>query len=198
MSISLSKGQKISLEKGRGLSKVFMGCGWDPAKAPSKKGFLGSIFGGGGADEIDLDASVIVLDENKALIDLVWFQQLTSKDGAITHSGDNLTGEGDGDDETIYVDLARLDVRAEYLVFTVNSFRGQTFNEVDNAFARLVDDTNQVEICRFTLTEKGQHTGVVMASLERTRAGWEMTAHGKPANGRTASDMSNIAKNIVQ
>lgn len=197
MSISLSKGQKISLEKDRGLSKVFMGCGWDPAQAPAKKGFLSSIFGGGGADEIDLDASVIVLDENKSAIDVVWFQQLKSKDGAIKHSGDNLTGEGDGDDETIYVDLTALDARAKYLVFTVNSFRGQTFNEVDNAFARLVDDTNQAEICRFTLTEKGQHTGVVMASLEKTGAGWEMTAHGKPANGRTAADMENTAKNIV-
>lgn len=198
MSISLSKGQKISLEKDRGLSRVFMGCGWDPAQVPAKKkGFFESLLGGGAAaDEIDLDASVIVLDENKSSLDVVWFQQLTSKDGAIKHSGDNLTGEGDGDDETIYVELTTLDARAKYLVFIVNSFRGQTFDEVDNAFARLVDDTNQSEICRFTLTEKGRHTGVVMASLEKTSAGWEMTAHGKPANGRTAADMANIAKNI--
>lgn len=199
MSISLSKGQQISLEKDRGLKRIFMGCGWDPAQAPAKKGFLGGIFGGssGAADEIDLDASVIMLDANKSAIDVVWFRQLESNDGAIRHSGDNLTGEGDGDDETIYVDLTSLDPRAKYLVFTVNSFRGQTFNEVDNAFARLVDDDARKEICRFTLTEKGQHTGVVMASLEKTSAGWVMTAHGTPANGRTAADMANVASNIV-
>ncbi len=192
MSISLSKGQTISLEKSSGLTKIFMGCGWDPAQ-PKKKGFFGSLLGGGAADEIDLDASVIVFDENKQSIDLVWFQQLKSKDGSILHSGDNLTGEGDGDDETIYVDLDNLDARAKYLVFTVNSFRGQTFDEVDNAFARLVDDRSKSEICRYTLNEKGRHTGVMMASMEKTSAGWQMTAHGTPTNGRTAKELVGAA-----
>ncbi len=192
MSISLSKGQTLSLEKDSGLSKVFMGCGWDPAK-PEKKGFFSSLLGGGGADEIDLDASVIVFDANKNAIDLVWFQQLKSKDNAIKHSGDNLTGEGDGDDEIIYVDLKALDSRAKYLVFTVNSFRGQTFDEVDNAFARLVDQSKNAEICRYTLAEKGRHTGVVMASMEKTGSGWQLTAHGTPTNGRTAHDLADAA-----
>ncbi|MGY9047051.1 MAG: TerD family protein, partial [Rhodobacterales bacterium] len=167
MSISLAKGQTVSLEKNSGLTKVLMGCGWDPAQ-PKKKGFLGSLLGGGAAADIDLDASVIVFDDAKQAIDLVWFKQLKSNDGSIRHSGDNLTGEGDGDDETIAVDLTALDTRAKYLVFTVNSFRGQTFDEVDNAFARLVDDSKNTEICRYTLTEKGRHTGVVMASMEKT------------------------------
>jgi tellurium resistance protein TerZ len=192
MSISLSKGQTISLEKSSGLTKVFMGCGWDPAQ-PKKKSFFGRLLGGGASEEIDLDASVIVFDENKQSIDLVWFQQLKSKDGSILHSGDNLTGEGEGDDETIYVDLASLDTRAKYLVFTVNSFRGQTFDEVDNAFARLVDDRSKSEICRYTLNEKGQHTGVVMASMEKTSAGWQMTAHGTTTNGRTAKELVGAA-----
>ena len=192
MSISLSKGQTISLEKNSGLKKVFMGCGWDPAQPP-KKGFFSSLFGGGGADEIDLDASVIVFDEGKQAIDLVWFQQLRSKDGAIHHSGDNLTGEGEGDDETIFVDLSVLDSRAKYLVFTVNSFQGQTFDEVDNAFARLVDDRNNSEICRYSLKEQGSHTGVVMASMEKTSSGWQMTAHGTPTNGRTAQELVGAA-----
>jgi len=164
-----------------------------PLPQPKKKGFLSSLLGGGAADEIDLDASVIVFDENKQSIDLVWFQQLKSKDGSIRHSGDNLTGEGDGDDETIYVDLGSLDKRAKYLVFTVNSFRGQTFDEVDNAFARLVDDRSQSEICRYMLNEKGRHTGVVMASMEKTSAGWQMTAHGTPTNGRTAQELVSAA-----
>jgi len=192
MSISLAKGQTVSLEKESGLTTVFMGCGWDPAQ-PKKKGFLCGLLGGGGAEDIDLDASVIIFDEAKEAIDLVWFKQLKSKDGSVKHSGDNLTGEGDGDDETIYVDLKSLDPRAKYLVFTVNSFRGQTFDEVDNAFARLVDGSKNSEICRYTLTEKGRHTGVVMASMEKTASGWQMTAHGTPTNGRTAQELVGAA-----
>jgi tellurium resistance protein TerZ len=85
MSISLAKGQTVSLEKDSGLSKVFMGCGWDPAQ-PKKKGFFASLLGGGAADDIDLDASVIVFDADKKQLDVVWFQQLKSKDGSINHS----------------------------------------------------------------------------------------------------------------
>ena len=187
MSVSLSKGQTISLEKNTGLSKVFMGCGWDPAQ-PQKKGFLGGLLSSK-VEEIDLDASVILFDGNKQPIDLVWFQQLASKDGSIRHSGDNLTGEGDGDDEIIHVDLTALPASVQYLVFTVNSFRGQTFDEVENAFARLVDQSNNTEICRYTLTEKGRHTGVIMASMEKTASGWQLTAHGNPAQGATAQDL---------
>lgn len=199
MSISLSKGQTISLAKegeSGGLTKVFMGCGWDPAQ-PKKKGFLGGLLGGGGVEEIDLDASVIMLDASKDLVDLVWFQQLQSGDGSVRHGGDNLTGEGDGDDEVIYVDLQSLPRNVKYLVFTVNSFRGQTFNEVDNAFARLVDETNGKEICRYSLTEQGSHTGVIMASMEETSEGWKMTAHGKPAGGRSVQDLANVAAAVL-
>lgn len=188
MGISLSKGQTISLDKGdKGLTKIFMGLGWDPVK---KGGFFGRMMGG---DSIDLDASVIVLDANKSMIDAVSFSQLKSRDGAIRHGGDNLTGDGDGDDEVIYVDLANLNPKAQHLVFTVNSFRGQTFDEVDNAFARLVDETTGEELCRYTLTEKGRHTGVVMAVVSKTASGWDMKAVGKPAQGRTVRDMTQDA-----
>ncbi|MFT5894053.1 MAG: tellurium resistance protein TerZ [bacterium] len=196
MSISLAKGQTVSLEKDSGLSKVFMGCGWDPAQ-PKKKGFFASLLGGGAADDIDLDASVIVFDADKKQLDVVWFQQLKSKDGSINHSGDNLTGEGEGDDETIYVDLKALNSAAKYLVFTVNSFRGQTFDEVENAFARLVDQSKNAEICRYTLTEKGRNTGVVMASMEKTGSGWQLTAHGTPSNGQTAADLASAALAVI-
>ena len=198
MAISLTKGQTISLEKTKpGLSKVRMGLGWDPAKKQKSGGFLGGLFGGGGASSIDLDASVIVMDSGKDTIDTVSFRQLTSRDGAIRHGGDNLTGEGDGDDEVIYVDLGKLDPRAAHLVFTVNSFRGQTFDEVDNAFARLVDDGADAEICRYTLTEQGRHTGVIMATLSRAGATWEMTAHGTPGSGRTVEDMAQDARAVL-
>lgn len=202
MTISLAKGQSLSLAKNHpGLTRVFMGLGWDPAKPASSGGFLGRMFGGGGSGggSIDLDASVIVYDAAKAEIDTVYFgtRDLTSKDGAIRHGGDNLTGEGDGDDEVIHVDLSRLDGRAAYLVFTVNSYRGQTFNEVDNAVARLVDETTDKEICSFTLREQGAHTGVIMASLSKGPDGWTMKAHGVPANGRTVQDISRAAKSLI-
>lgn len=195
MSISLSKGQTLSLAKNNpGLSRVFMGLGWDPVK---KKGFLGGLFGGGGGGAIDLDASVIVFDSGRNDIDTVFFRNLCSADGAIKHDGDNLTGEGDGDDEVIHVDLSRLDPRAAHLVFTVNSFRGQTFNEVDNAVARLVDETNGREICSFTLKEQGTHTGVVMASFSKGADGWTMKTHGKPASGRTVQDLVAASKSVI-
>ena len=198
MAISLSKGQTISLAKKNdsGLSKVFMGLGWDPVQKKSG-GFLSSLFGGGGADEIDLDASVILLDSSKQPVDTVSFGQLISKDGAIRHGGDNLTGEGEGDDEVIYVNLTDLPAHVTHLVFTVNSFRGQTFNEVENAFCRLVDETKNEELCRYTLTDQGGHTGVIMASMSKTSEGWTMTAHGKPCAGRTVNDLAQDAVSVV-
>ncbi len=191
MAVSLSKGQRISLEKagGGGLSKVRMGLGWDPVQAPKKKGFLGGLFGGGGAEDIDLDASCLLLDAQKNLLDVVWFRQLQSRDGSIKHSGDNLTGEGGGDDEIIFVDLGGLPANVAHLAFTVCSFRGQTFNEVEGAFCRLVDDSNNTELAKFNLSEKGAHTGVVMAIVSRDGAGWQMKAVGTPTAGAVANDM---------
>jgi tellurium resistance protein TerZ len=194
MTISLSKGQKLNLTKGSpGLSKVFMGLGWDVAK---KKGLFGKLFGGA-AENIDLDASVILFDAAKTAVDTVYFRQLKSEDGSVRHGGDNLTGAGDGDDEVIYVNLSTLPANVAYLVFTVNSFRGQTFNEVDNAVARLVNETNGQEICRYALHEQGAHTGVIMASMSKGPDGWTMTAHGKPCQGRTASDLAGDARSVI-
>jgi tellurium resistance protein TerZ len=195
MTISLTKGQSLSLAKSSpGLTRVFMGLGWDPVK---KGGFLGGLFGGGSGGSIDLDASVIVFDAAKNAIETVYFRNLKSANGAIKHDGDNLTGDGDGDDEVIHVDLSRLDARAAHLVFTVNSFRGQTFKEVDNAVARLVDETTGQEICSFTLKEQGPHTGVVMASLSKGADGWTMRAHGVPATGRTVQDLVGVSKTVI-
>ena len=197
MSVSLSKGEKISLSKSSpGLTKVFMGLGWDPAKKKST-GFFGKLLGGGQADSIDLDASVIMLDAAKSSVDVVYFGQKNSKDGSVRHGGDNRTGDGSGDDEVIYVNLAALPANVVHLVFTVSSFRGQTFNEVDNAVARLVNDSNAQEICRFALHEQGAHTGVVMASMSKNSDGWTMAAHGKPCQGRTASDLAGDARSVI-
>ena len=189
MAISLAKGQTVSLEKsGAGLKRLHFGLGWDPLK---KKGWFGF---GRGSEEIDLDASCIVLDDDKEPIDLVWFQQLSSEDGSIVHTGDNLTGAGEGDDEVIKVDLEGLPVNAAHLVFTVNSFRGQTFDEVENAFCRVVDDISGSEICRYTLSEKGQHTGVLMGVASKNGSVWSFKAIGEASGGRTVGDMIPIAR----
>ncbi|MBX9406874.1 TerD family protein [Pseudomonas baetica] len=189
MALTLSKKQSISLEKtaGTALTSVSLGLGWDPVKA----GFLGKLMGNGG--EIDLDASCILLDASLQPIDLVWFRQLKSQDGSIQHSGDNRTGEGAGDDETIHVDLQRLPAVVQHLVFTVNSFTGQNFEKVENAYCRIVNASNKNELARFNLSERGAHTGIVMASLSRDSDGWKFTAIGQTTNGRTADDLVNLA-----
>lgn len=189
MALTLSKKQTISLEKtaGGALTSIRLGLGWDPVKA----GFFGKLMGSGG--EIDLDASCILLNSDLQKIDLVWFKQLQSTDGSIKHSGDNRTGDGDGDDETILVDLQRLPAQVKHLVFTVNSFTGQNFEKVENAYCRVVNASNNSELARFNLSEKGSHTGIVMASLSRGNGDWDFKAIGTTTKGRTADDLVNLA-----
>ncbi|MBM7341464.1 TerD family protein [Pantoea coffeiphila] len=182
--VSLSKNQTVSLSKqSSAINKLHFGLGWDPVK---KKGLFGKIFGGDG--DIDLDAGCVLLDKSGSEIDTIWFRKLKSDCGSVVHSGDNLTGEGDGDDEIINVDLSRLPSDVEYLAFTVNSFRGQSFNDVENAFCRVVDQAGK-ELARYQLTEQGAHTGIVIASLHRNHGLWDFTAHGKACSGRTIDAM---------
>ena len=184
--VSLQKGQSVRLEKSGGgtLTRVAMGLGWDVRKA---KGLFG-IFGGSGGDS-DLDASCLLFDAGHNLLDQVWFRQLASEDGSIVHSGDNRTGAGDGDDETINVDLTRLPANVHTLVFTVNSFTGDSFDRIENAYCRVVDSTNGKELARYDLTGSGTHTGQVMAKLVRAGNGWEMKALGERTSGRTFHEM---------
>lgn len=184
MSVSLTKGQKVSLAKdGGSLTRIFMGLGWDVAK---KGGFLGKLMGGG---EVDLDASCLVFDESKTMVDQIWFRQLKGMKGAVVHTGDNRTGAGEGDDEVIKVDLSSLPANVSSLVFTVNSFTGQDFNSIANAFCRVVDDTTGQELAKFTLSEAGSHTGLVMARLYRHNGEWKLHAVGEKTSGRTFHDM---------
>jgi tellurium resistance protein TerZ len=197
MGISLSKKQTISLDKEAGspLKNITMGLGWDPVK--SGGGFMSKLLGSGGGGSIDLDASCILMARDKSAIDMVWFRQLRSKDGSIQHTGDNLTGEGDGDDESIKVNLDRLPSEVEYLVFTVNSFTGQNFNQVENAYCRIVDESSKRELAKFDLSEKGGHTGIIMAVLTRMGSGWDITAIGRATNGKTVKDLSREAASLV-
>ncbi|MET9664342.1 TerD family protein [Streptomyces sp. NPDC006475] len=175
--VSLQKNQTVSLVKGGRplLSQVKMGLGWEPA-------FRGK--------DIDLDASVIAYGPNRNHLDSCYFGKLTILNGAIKHSGDNLTGEGAGDDEVIVVDLGRLPADATGLVFTVNSFSGQKFTEVAKAYCRLIDAASGEELVRFDLTGAEPQTGVMMAKLIKQFSGeWEMTAIGDFVKSRTVRGM---------
>lgn len=190
MAISLMKGQKISLEKesGSSLDKVIMGLGWDAA--PKKKGgFLSGLLGGGSSDGIDLDASCALFDADKKVLDVVYFGQLKSTDGSIVHTGDNRTGDGDGDDEQIIVNLSRVPAKVSSMVFTVNSYAGQTFNEVANAYCRIINAANSSEIARYTLSGGGDHTAMIMAKLYRHNGEWKMHAIGESTSGKTVADL---------
>ncbi|MCX4991772.1 MULTISPECIES: TerD family protein [unclassified Streptomyces] len=175
--VSLQKNQTVSLVKGGSpfLAKVQMGLGWEPA-------YRGK--------DIDLDASVIAYGPQRNHIDSCYFGKLSIVNGAIKHSGDNLTGEGGGDDEVITVDLGRLPQEVTGLVFTVNSFTGQKFTEVAKAYCRLLDAATGEELVRFDLTNAEAQTGVMMAKLIKQFSGeWEMTALGDFVKSRTVRGM---------
>ena len=185
MSVNLQKGQKISLDKeaGAALSKITMGLGWDAVKS---KGFFGF---GGKTEAIDLDASCVMFDEGNKALDFVWFRQLKSRDGSIVHTGDNRTGAGDGDDEQINVDLGQVPANVKSLVFTVNSFTGQNFSQVENAYCRIVNAGDGKEVARFNLSVQGAHTAQIMAKLYRHGGEWKMHAIGENGSGRTFEDL---------
>lgn len=185
MSVNLQKGQKISLDKeaGGALSRIVMGLGWDAIK---KKGLFGF---GAKSESVDLDASCLLFDENGRTVDAVWFRQLKSQDGSIVHTGDNRTGAGDGDDEQITVDLSRVPPQVRSLVFTVNSFTGQNFSQVENAYCRIVNAADQKEVARYDLSVQGAHTAQIMAKLYRHNGEWKMHAIGENGSGRTFDEL---------
>ncbi|MFJ8625302.1 TerD family protein [Kitasatospora sp. NPDC093550] len=175
--VSLVKGSSVSLVKnGRPfLSSVTMALGWEPAAR---------------GRSVDLDASCLAFDARHKRLETAWFMKLNIFNGAIAHSGDNLTGGGDGDDELITVHLEGLPAEVHGLVFVVNSFSGQKFTDVKNAYCRLLDAGTNEELVRFDLTHSEPRTGVVMCKLVRRPGGeWEMTALGEYVDGKTARAM---------
>ena len=131
----------------------------------------------------------MLFDEKNTLVDTVYFGQLKSRDGSILHTGDNRTGDGDGDDEQIVVDLDKVPATVKSLVFTVSSYTGQTFDTVENAYCRIVDNRNNNEIARYTLSAQGSHTAQIMAKLYRHNGEWKMHAIGENGRGRTIADI---------
>ncbi|PKV78776.1 TerD family protein [Nocardia fluminea] len=175
--VSLQKGQRVTLRKegGAALTFVKMGLGWDPVRTRG-------MFGNRTVD-IDLDASVCLFaDQN--LVDVAYYGQLSSKDGSVRHQGDNLTGEGDGDDEMILVDLTRIPAHITTLLFIVTSYKGHSFEQVQNAFSRLIDGTTNGELARYTLAGGMPFTAMAMAKVYRVGGDWKMQALGEGFNAK--------------
>ncbi|MHA6763474.1 TerD family protein [Streptacidiphilus sp. PAMC 29251] len=175
--VSLTKGGSVSLVKdGRPfLSTVKMGLGWEPA------------YGG---RAVDLDASVIAFDGHRKELEKAWFMHLQAFNGAIQHHGDNLTGNGSGDDEVISVHLQNLPPQVTGLVFMVNSFSGQKFTDVAKAYCRLLDGNTNAELVRFDLTHAEPRTGVLMCKLVKMQSGeWVMTALEEYHEAKSARGM---------
>ncbi len=181
MAISLTKGGNISLEKvAPNLTSIALGLGWGQIE---KKGFFGKK-----KVSVDLDASCLLFDQDKNLVDSVWFQQLKSNDGSIVHTGDDLTGGGKegSPNETIDVHFKNIPNHITTLIFTVNSFSSETFDGIPNAFCVLKDLKTNEEIARYNISvEGGAHTGLVIAKLYRHNSDWKFKALGEWGQGRT-------------
>ena len=203
MAVNLQKGQKVNLVKSNGskLTKIMVGLGWDAVEQEEKGGFLNRIFGGGKKD-IDCDASVFVCKNGKItnVDDIVYFGNLEHKSGAIKHMGDNLTGEGEGDDEQIFVDLKDIPADYDKLIFVVNIYkavdRKQNFGMIKNAFIRIVDNDTGEELCRYNLSG-GDYDGMlamVVGEVYRYKGDWKFNAIG---NGTKDPGLQELSRRFV-
>jgi tellurium resistance protein TerD len=192
MAISLQKGQKVDLTKSNpGLSKVTVGLGWDTNKYDGGKDF-------------DLDASAFLLGDNGKVTsdaDFVFFNNLEHASLAVKHLGDNLTGEGEGDDEQINVDLALVPATIQKIGFTVTihdaESRSQNFGQVSNAFIRIFNTVTGEEVIRYDLSEDySVETAVVVGELYRNGAEWKFNAIGSGFQGGLAALGKNFGVNI--
>ncbi len=187
MGVSLTKGGNVSLSKeAPGLTAVTVGLGWDVRTTTGT--------------EFDLDASAIVVGaDGKVLSDkhFIFFNNKTSPDGTVEHTGDNLTGEGEGDDEQIKVNLAGLPAEVDKVVFPVSIYdadsRSQSFGQVRNAFIRVINQSGAAEIARYDLTEDAStETAMVFGELYRNGADWKFRAVGQGY----ASGLAGIARDF--
>ena len=196
MAVNLQKGQKVNLKKedGQALGRVMVGLGWDPEENKGGGGFLSSLLGSGKAD-IDCDASVFLCQGGKIAEqgDVVYFGNLTHASNAVRHMGDNLTGEGEGDDEQIFVDLNAVPQQYDKLVFVVNIYkaaeRKQNFGMIKNAFIRIIDDKGK-EFCRYDLSEKYDGmTAMVFGEIYRYKGEWKFNAIGQGTKDLSLGDL---------
>ena len=198
MSISLQKGQKVSLSKDNaGLAKVIVGLGWDEVKSSSGGGLFSSLFKAQ-PKPIDCDASAIMLKNGKFVDqkDLVYYGNLRHKSGTVNHQGDNLTGEGEGDDEQIIIDLSKVPQEYDKIVIVVNIYqavqRNQHFGLIENAFIRLVDARNNKEMCKYNLTDDySGMTAMIFGVIYRHKGEWKFSAVGQATKDPGLGELAN-------
>ncbi|UED85230.1 TerD family protein [Streptomyces profundus] len=191
MGVSLSKGGNVSLTKeAPGLTAVVVGLGWDVRTTTGT--------------DYDLDASALVCDDSGKVISdghFVFYNNLTSPDGSVEHTGDNLTGEGDGDDESIKINLATVPPEVSKIVFPVSIHdahaRQQSFGQVQNAFIRVVNQAGGAEIARYDLSEDAAtETAMIFGELYRRGSEWKFRAVGQGYASGLAGIASDFGVNI--
>ena len=187
--IELTRDQEMVLARddGTSLGRLTMGLGWD--KKPGA-GFIGT-----GAPDVDLDASAVQY-AGEQLFDLAFFNHLETRDGSVTHLGDNISGRGDGDDEQITVDLAKVFPRVDTMLFLVSSYQGHSLEWIANAYVRLVDEQG-AEIARFTLTGGVRETGLVLARISRQGEGWVLRAIGEGVPVRIPTESIDVLRRFL-
>lgn len=205
MGVKLSKNQVVNLSKSSGkLRKVVVGLGWDPVK-PSKSisGLLDRLLGRDG--NIDCDAFCVPFTMGKTSIKLepdvpIYFNHLHNENNSIVHTGDNLTGDGDGDDEQIICDLDKLDKSIYKLVFGVNVYLGherkQHFGNIKNAFISIVNGDTQEEMCKYDLS-CGEYDGcvtVIFGELSKDANDWTFKAIGERSKANSIREYVNSIK----
>lgn len=183
MPISLKKGQRVDLTKTNpGLKEICVGLGWDVNKYD-------------GGSSFDLDTAAFLLSENDKVRqqgDFVFYGNLSHESGAVVHQGDNLTGEGDGDDEQIMIDLSKVPADIQKIAFTATIYeaeeRRQNFGQVSNAYIRVIDSVNKKELIRYDLGEDFSiETAVVVGELYRNGSEWKFNAIGSGFEGGLAA-----------
>ncbi|WP_042479050.1 TerD family protein [Bacillus ndiopicus] len=199
MGINLQKGQRVDLTKGNaGLDTIKVGLGWDPISQGKSGGFFGGLFGGGGSSgpNVDCDASVLMLQDDKIVDknDVIYFGKLTSDCGTVQHSGDNLTGDGAGDDEVITIRLSSVPAKYNKLVFVVNIYsaatRNQHFGMIQNAYIRVYDDKTGNELIRYNLTDDYSNlTTLICGEIYRHNNEWKFAAVGSGTNDIQLGDV---------
>ncbi|MTI85504.1 MAG: TerD family protein [Firmicutes bacterium] len=192
MAVSLAKGQKVDLTKTNpGLQKVIVGLGWDVNKYD-------------GGQDFDLDAAVFLLDEGgkvKSEKDFVFYNNAEGAGGAVKHTGDNLTGEGEGDDEQVLIELAKVPDEIQKIAFTVTiheaEARSQNFGQVSNSFIRIANEANSEELIRYDLEEDFSiETALVVGELYRNKGEWKFSAVGSGFEGGLAALATNYGLQV--
>lgn len=183
MAVNLTKGQKVDLTKGNtGLNNIIVGLGWDVNKYD-------------GDNEFDLDASAYILGANgkvRSDEDMIFFNHTNGANGAVVHTGDNLTGEGEGDDEQIKIDLSKVPGDVEKVSFAITiheaTERNQNFGQVSNAFVRIVDESKNEELIRYDLGEDFSiETAIIVGELYKHNNEWKFAAIGAGYQGGLAA-----------